>query len=623
MKRSVQDILKTDTALSDEINSILASGANIPSAQRFGIQAKSIKKAMIGPVAEMPLTEAMIRLHLRPALLIKNNKITLPDSREMRMRLAPFIPKLESRIPSIGRIDFRKLGRTYGGTGWMIAEDIIVTNRHVAKLFAEKKGKTFIFRKNAIGESVEAFIDFKEEYTGANTATTQFEIAVEKVLYIAEDNPKQPDIAFLKIKKHPQLPAPIPITDKALTNNQFVSVVGYPAFDPDGIISTSAANKVFGGIYEVKRCSPGEVIEYSKDAWYFFHDCTTLGGNSGSAVIDNASGVAVGLHFMGEVEKENYAVKGSEVLKHLKKVSKKVAISNPSFESAPADPELDEAHIEAPAENYDDREGYKEVFLGTKFKVPLPTVVKGKADIIKFKVGTKNEEVLKYHHYSVVMNKKRRMCFYSACNIDGKLSKRGVARTTWKTDPRIPKELQIIKECYGNPPKFSRGHMTRKEDPIWGDLALARAAAADTFHVTNATPQMQPFNAPVWLALEDYALENARQDDMKISVITGPIFKPNDPAKYGVQIPVEFFKIIVFIHDKTGKLCATGYTVSQEEYLSNEEFVFGQFNSYQVAIKTIERKTGLSFGSLSKVDPIKGEEAVASALSSVHDVRFV
>lgn len=622
MKRSIQDILKADTDLSEELQNMVASGRNLSSANRFGITSRDLTRAMTGPVAEMPLAEAMIRLHLRPALLIKNNKIAPPESRQLRSKLVPFFPKLESRLPSIGRIDFRKLGRAYGGTGWMITEDILVTNRHVAKLFAEKKGRGLVFRKNAIGETIEAYIDFKEEYMGANVATNQFEVAVEKVLYIAEDKPSQPDIAFLKVKRHAQLPSPIPLSDKALIKNQSISVIGYPAFDPDGIISNSAATKVFGGIYEVKRCSPGEVIEYNKDSWYFFHDCTTLGGNSGSAVLDNASGVAVGLHFMGEVEKENFAVKGSEVLKHLKKVHTKVLVSNPNFEASAEDPEINERRLEAPASDYSDRKGYDQAFLGRNASVPLPTVVKGKTDILKFKVGTKTEEVLKYHHFSVLMNKKRRLCFYSACNIDGKLSKRGVKRTTWKTDPRIPKELQIIKECYGNPPKFSRGHMTRKEDPIWGDLALARVAADDTFHVPNATPQMQPFNAPVWLALEDYALEHARQDDMKISVITGPIFKSNDPVKHGVQIPVEFFKIIAFIHDDTKKLCATGYMVSQEDYLSNEEFVFGQFNAYQIAIKTIERKTGLSFGNLSKVDPIKGQESFIGALSSVKDIQF-
>jgi hypothetical protein len=35
-----------------------------------------------------------------------------------------------------------------------------------------------------------------------------------------------------------------------------------------------------------------------------------------------------------------------------------------------------------------------------------------------------------------------------------------------------------------------------------------------------------------------------------------------------------FWKIIAFIHDETKKLCATGYTMSQESYLKEEEFVF-------------------------------------------------
>jgi len=199
---------------------------------------------------------------------------------------------------------------------------------------------------------------------------------------------------------------------------------------------------------------------------------------------------------------------------------------------------------------------------------------------------------------------------------------RGVARVPWKMDSRISKKMQIIKECYGNPPIFSRGHMTRKEDPIWGDLRMARTACSDTFHVTNATPQMQPFNAPVWLDLEDYALENARQDDMKITVITGPIFYDDDPVKFGVKIPVEFFKIIAFIHDNTRKLCATGYTVSQADYLTNEEFVYGEFKTYQVSIRSLETKTGITFGKLVEIDPAKGEEAISTPLSTVEEIRF-
>lgn len=615
--KNFRDILKKDRALNDEVNQLLDSGTNLPVARRFNIGHTAIKKAMVGPRNELPRAEAMVQLHLRPVLLIRNNKIEAPASAEIRRRFMPFVNKLNSHVPSVGRIDFKKAGKLFGGTGWLIDDDIIVTNRHVAQYFAETKGKTIVFRKNFAGDYIDAYIDFKEEFTGKDVATSQYEVPVQKVLYMTSKD-TDPDVAFLKIQKHAKLSNPIPVSDIVLKKSQFISIVGYPAYDPDGIISEAAATKVFGDIYNVKRCSPGEVMEYEKNTWYFSHDCTTLGGNSGSVVLDNNSGLAVGLHFKGEVEEENFAIKASEVIKQLRKIKTKVIVSTPTI----AEP-VKKGKPEGTPEDFANRKGFNVSFLGKKFNVPLPKVSKNKNHELSFTFNGKKTTELKYQNFTVVMNKERRLCFFSACNIDGKLSKRGVARTSWKYDPRIEKKYQVKDECYGNAPKFSRGHMTRKEDPIWGDMATAKTACKDTFTVPNATPQMQHFNAPTWLALEDYALENSRQDEMKISVITGPIFASNDPVKYGVKIPVQFFKIIAFIHDETGKLCATGYTVSQKDDLSDNEFVYGEFETYQVSIKTIERKTGLSFGKLSSFDALHGNEFAGGALNSLSDIVFV
>jgi endonuclease G, mitochondrial len=194
-----------------------------------------------------------------------------------------------------------------------------------------------------------------------------------------------------------------------------------------------------------------------------------------------------------------------------------------------------------------------------------------------------------------------------------------------------------MNECYGNPPRFSRGHMTRREDPGWGkDAKIAKLGNEDSMHVTNTTPQMQAFNAPIWLALEDYALQHAREDDMKISVFTGPYFGADDPERYGVKIPLAFWKIIVFIHDDTGKLCATGYEMDQTQSIPPEiEFVFGDFQSpqlgiaTQVPIRAIESKSGLSFGRLADIDPLAGESeglgdaGPATPLLSLEQIRFV
>jgi endonuclease G len=58
---------------------------------------------------------------------------------------------------------------------------------------------------------------------------------------------------------------------------------------------------------------------------------------------------------------------------------------------------------------------------------------------------------------------------------------------------------------------------------------------------------MQPFNGGVGLDLENYALQNARKDDMRISVFTGPFMTSRDATRFGVQIPTEFWKVITFI----------------------------------------------------------------------------
>jgi endonuclease G len=293
--------------------------------------------------------------------------------------------------------------------------------------------------------------------------------------------------------------------------------------------------------------------------------------------------------------------------------------------------------VEAVAADYRDRKGYQPGFIGDGFEVPLPVVTRNVQDVLEFEFEGKKETELRYQHFTVVMNKKRRLCIYSAVNIDGKLSKKS-KRVEWKFDPRLPKEMQIKNECYGNPPKFSRGHMTRREDPGWGTAANAKRGNEDSMHVTNAAPQMQAFNSPIWLGLEDYALQNAREDDMKISVITGPYLKRNDPVRFGVRVPVSFWKIIVFIHDETGELCATGYEMSQKQSLPppEEEFVFGQFTSQQlgittqVPIRSIAERAGLDFGVLAEIDPLASDEesvdggaAAGVPLAALESIRFV
>jgi endonuclease G len=444
-------------------------------------------------------------------------------------------------------------------------------------------------------------------------------------------------------------------------------------------------DEIFGNIYNKKRLAPGQIT--GSQSTRLLHDCSTLGGNSGSAIVDLKSGQAVGLHFAGRFLEANFAVPAHVVAERLDAVTRGrtkltptpaakrdrkadaatggpaartdagiaggqamaatsvtipirvtvsvgVATADGGATTPPAavaattvpDEDVEDVDIEAPRDpaEYDDRDGYISGFLGNGASVPLPEVGAARRnDVVTFERRGQTERVLPYRHFSLAMSRSRRLCLFSAVNIDGNNSRK-MKRVGWRYDPRIPQELQILKECYGNAPKFSRGHMTRREDPIWGAVTLAAQGNEDSMHATNAVPQMQPFNAGIWLGLEDYALENSREDDMRISVFTGPFLARNDPVRFGVKIPRSFWKVIAFIHDETYELCATGYTMSQNSFLQEEEFVFGQHEMSQQPISTIEARTGLSFGPLADLDPLAdAEEALPRRLTDFSQIRFV
>jgi endonuclease G, mitochondrial len=269
-----------------------------------------------------------------------------------------------------------------------------------------------------------------------------------------------------------------------------------------------------------------------------------------------------------------------------------------------------------PIESYVNREGYRADFIGGDHVIPLPKLRADIAgDLAALLPGSTDKKdlkggELKYTHFSMKVSKSRRLPFFSAVNINGETEAKVTRTDVWKFDPRIPLKYQILEECYGPEAAgyFSRGHMTRREDPNWGEKAVATLADADTFHAPNAAPQRQGFNGGIWNNLEDYLLKNANKDNMKVSVFSGPIFAASDPVAKGVKIPTEFWKIIVFIHDQTSELTATAYIGSQASHISQKAkpaFVFGQFNNWQAPIRRIEKLTSLNFGALKNADPLK------------------
>lgn len=66
--------------------------------------------------------------------------------------------------------------------------------------------------------------------------------------------------------------------------------------------------RLFEGIFDVKRLQPGQVMELLPESSTLLHDCSTLGGNSGSCVVDLTTNRAVALHYGGFHRHANVAV---------------------------------------------------------------------------------------------------------------------------------------------------------------------------------------------------------------------------------------------------------------------------------------------------------------------------
>lgn len=245
--------------------------------------------------------EAIIHETGRPAYVIDNGSF-IPNGQWDFLATGKIRKNIEAAIPSVGRIEVPKGFRPYAGTGFVVGDNLLMTNRHVAQIFASGVGtKMLKFDPGQI-----AGIDFLREVPAAGKPDPVFLEIVEVVMI----HPYW-DMALLRTKSPlPVQHQPLKLSTKTPQDlaGRNVVVIGYPAKDQRSNLKVQ--EEIFGGRYEIKRLMPGEhdgAVNYGGQD-VMAHDTSTLGGASGSAVLDVESGEVVGLHFAGEYMKSNYAV---------------------------------------------------------------------------------------------------------------------------------------------------------------------------------------------------------------------------------------------------------------------------------------------------------------------------
>ncbi|MEM7385778.1 MAG: serine protease, partial [Verrucomicrobiota bacterium] len=250
--------------------------------------------------------------------------------------------RIEALFPSVGRVEVHNHpSLPYAGTGFIVANfqtgrGLLMTNRHVVDSFATGVGERnldFIAGRSSS-------IDFKREVGSPESLVG--DRATFKVEGLRMIHPYW-DMALLEVsglsKEHRALTLGVKHPED-FPENQEVVAIGYPGSDPSGDAKFQKIQKeIFRDVYFVKRLQPGvlrphaEVNSYGRPVRALTHDSSTLGGNSGSAIVtvpkDGSDPVVIGLHFAGAYLRANYAVSTHDLSQDSRVVDAGVAFDAP------------------------------------------------------------------------------------------------------------------------------------------------------------------------------------------------------------------------------------------------------------------------------------------------------
>jgi Trypsin-like peptidase domain/AAA ATPase domain len=282
---------RVKTAITQIVPDATAPGVDAAPELSSGLQKTAAAREYELTDEELFGLEAIVLPINRPAIFVRNHSYDDAADPWTILNTPVIRARLSRSLPSIGRIELPTSPLTpFPGTAIVVGSGLVMTTRHVAELISSTSQPN-------------AFIDFQAEITGSPSSASRFPVQAVEFLH------PHWDMALLRVASLPNdgiLRLSVRSPDE-LEGRQIV-VIGHPTFDPrnDGWLQ----DRIFSNIYNIKRLTPGVLrpsVKY-QSMKAMTHDASTLGLNSGAAVVDLETGEVVGLHFANEYLKANYAV---------------------------------------------------------------------------------------------------------------------------------------------------------------------------------------------------------------------------------------------------------------------------------------------------------------------------
>jgi len=259
--------------------------------------------------SELDGLEVIVQVLGRPALRYKNGQIQPPTTdAAQNERWHVFVvvarDKINTASASVARVNLQLSDGTllHLGTGWRLGADLLVTNRHVVQNVVSDAALLPASWTLDPGRVCVA------DFAMTNESSQPQTFAVESLDFCA--NEPDVDLAVLRLRSGSRgLPPPLSvefcsdaigeIPGKEAQPTKFEGAEVYAIGHPLQRKPTAESLQVFGDADGLKRCCPGRTTAISDRHPLFHHDCSTLRGNSGSAMLTVTTHRVVGIHLGG------------------------------------------------------------------------------------------------------------------------------------------------------------------------------------------------------------------------------------------------------------------------------------------------------------------------------------
>lgn len=151
-------------------------------------------------------------------------------------------------------------------------------------------------------------------------------------------------------------------------------------------------------------------------------------------------------------------------------------------------------------------------------------------------------------------------------------------------DPDLTEDFSIPKDYHRS--GYDRGHLAPAADMHWSTKTMA-----ESFYMSNMSPQAPAFNRGIWSELEKWVRGRATVET-NIVVVTGPVVTSNDLSNtigfHRVVVPSAFYKVV---YDETPPQKMIAFLLPNAGSRLS-------ITNYVVTVDAVESATGLDFFNL-------------------------